>query len=66
MGCVSSKKCSLLFFRRNVREDTILPCAYDKDNDTFRPIFRIGTILDDMNLNSTRLEALFENVNSTD
>ena len=55
-----------VFLRRNVRKDTIFPCAYDKDNDTFRPIFRIGTILDDMNLNSTRQAALFKNVNSTD
>ena len=62
-----SRRNALFYFPRgNVRENTNFTCRYDTNNDTLCPIVRIGTIVDSLNLNSTRQAALFKNVNTID
>jgi len=39
------------YYRRNVRNQTKLPCRYDKTNDPYCPIVRIGDIFQELQTN---------------
>lgn len=48
------------YYRRNIRDDQNFSCRYDKDNDPYCPIFRIGEIFQALN---TNISALLHEVN---
>ncbi len=50
----------IFFYRRNVRDKTNFTCRYDKDNDPYCPIFRIGYVIDGL---KTNILALLHEVN---